>query len=75
MRAARLHEIGKPLTIDEVPFPEVSGDEVLVRIAGAGVCHTDVHIRSGEFPIPPDAEWPPRWATRIPASSRPWAPR
>jgi propanol-preferring alcohol dehydrogenase len=58
LRAARLHEIGKPLAIDEVPVPEVSGDEVLVRIAGAGVCHTDVHIRSGEFPIPPDAEWP-----------------
>jgi propanol-preferring alcohol dehydrogenase len=58
LRAARLHEIGKPLTIDEVPVPEVAGDEVLVRIAGAGVCHTDVHIRSGEFPIPPDAEWP-----------------
>jgi propanol-preferring alcohol dehydrogenase len=58
LRAARRHEIGKPLTIDEVPVPEVAGDEVLVRIAGAGVCHTDVHIRSGEFPIPPDAEWP-----------------
>ena len=58
MRAARLHGIGKPLTIDEVPVPEVSGDQVLVRIAGAGVCHTDVHIRSGEFPLPPDAAWP-----------------
>jgi len=58
MRVARLHEIGKPLRIDEVPVPEVSGDAVLVRIAGAGVCHTDVHIRSGEFPVPPTAEWP-----------------
>jgi propanol-preferring alcohol dehydrogenase len=58
VRAARLHEIGKPLRIDEVPVPEVSGDEVLVRIAGAGVCHTDVHVRSGEFPLPSDAEWP-----------------
>jgi propanol-preferring alcohol dehydrogenase len=58
MRVARLHEIGKPLQIDDVPVPPVSGDEVLIRIAGAGVCHTDVHIRSGEFPVPPTAEWP-----------------
>jgi propanol-preferring alcohol dehydrogenase len=58
MRVARLHEIGKPLQIDELPVPEVTGDEVLIRIAGAGVCHTDVHIRSGEFPVPPTAEWP-----------------
>jgi propanol-preferring alcohol dehydrogenase len=58
MRAARLHAVGQPLRIDDVPVPEVSGDEVLIRIAGAGVCHTDVHLRSGEFPFPADAEWP-----------------
>ena len=58
MRVARLHKVGKPLQIDDVPIPEVSGDEVLIRIAGAGVCHTDVHIRSGEFPLPPTTQWP-----------------
>jgi propanol-preferring alcohol dehydrogenase len=58
MRAARLHGIGKPLQIDDVPVPEVSGDEVLIRIAGAGVCHTDVHVRSGDFPLPSETDWP-----------------
>jgi propanol-preferring alcohol dehydrogenase len=58
MRAARLHELGKPLRIDEIDVPEVCGDEVLIRIGGAGVCHTDAHIRSGEFPLPPDFKFP-----------------
>jgi propanol-preferring alcohol dehydrogenase len=58
MRAARLHEVGKPLEIDEVQLPEPQGDEVLIRIGGAGVCHTDVHIRSGEFPLPPTFPFP-----------------
>ena len=44
MRAARLIEPGKPLMIQDVPEPEVEGDQVLVRIAGAGVCHSDLHI-------------------------------
>jgi alcohol dehydrogenase, propanol-preferring len=50
MKAARLHEIGKPLRIDSVEIPKVSRDEVLLRIVGAGVCHSDLHIRSGAFP-------------------------
>jgi propanol-preferring alcohol dehydrogenase len=58
MRAARLHELGKPLRVDDVDVPDVQGDEVLIRIGGAGVCHTDVHIRSGEFPLPPGMELP-----------------
>jgi propanol-preferring alcohol dehydrogenase len=58
MRAARLHETGKPLRVDEVDVPDVDGDEVLIRIGGAGVCHTDVHIRSGEFPLPPEMGLP-----------------
>jgi len=31
---------------------------VLIRVAGAGVCHSDLHIRSGEFPLPPGFEMP-----------------
>lgn len=54
MRAARLHEFGKPFRIDEVPDPEPGPGEVLVRIGGAGVCHSDLHIAHGETPIPVD---------------------
>jgi len=56
VKAARLHEHGKPLRIDDVPVPEVKGGEVLVKIAGAGVCHSDLHhaagaIRSLKLPL------------------------
>ena len=44
MLAARLVEAGKPLEVSEVPTPEVVEDQVLVKIAGAGVCHSDLHI-------------------------------
>jgi alcohol dehydrogenase, propanol-preferring len=50
MRAARLHEYGKPFEIEDVPDPEPGPGEVLVRIGGAGVCHSDLHIAHGEVP-------------------------
>lgn len=47
MRAVRLHAPGEPLRIEEVPRPEPSGTEVRVRVAGCGVCHTDLHVVDG----------------------------
>jgi alcohol dehydrogenase, propanol-preferring len=44
MLAARTHAAGEPLRLEEVPLPEPSGTEVRVRVAGCGVCHTDVHL-------------------------------
>lgn len=51
MKAARLHEYGKPLQIDDVPIPEVKGGEVLVRMAGAYVCSSDLDLISGAMPL------------------------
>lgn len=53
MTAARLREFGRPLALEEVPRPEVSDGEVLVRVEGAGFCHTDLHIIDGEFQVLP----------------------
>jgi propanol-preferring alcohol dehydrogenase len=47
MLAARLHAPGEALRLVDVPRPEPSGSEVLVRVAGCGVCHTDLHIADG----------------------------
>ncbi|HLA46541.1 MAG TPA: NAD(P)-dependent alcohol dehydrogenase [Thermoplasmata archaeon] len=48
MRAARLFEFDKPLRIVEVDIPRLKNPtDVLVRITGAGVCHTDLHIVEG----------------------------
>jgi NAD+-dependent secondary alcohol dehydrogenase Adh1 len=49
MKAARLHEYGdERLHLDEVPDPGIRGPhDVIVRIGGAGVCRTDLHVMEG----------------------------
>ncbi|HEX7172096.1 MAG TPA: alcohol dehydrogenase catalytic domain-containing protein [Candidatus Limnocylindria bacterium] len=47
MRAVRLHAPGEALRLEDVPLPEPFGTEVRIRVAGAGVCHTDLHIVDG----------------------------
>jgi len=50
MKAARLHEHSKPLVIEEIPDPEVTGPfDVIVRTGAAGLCRTDIHIQDGWF--------------------------
>ncbi|HUF06299.1 MAG TPA: alcohol dehydrogenase catalytic domain-containing protein [Candidatus Binatia bacterium] len=50
MLAARLHAAGEELRLEDVPLPEPNGTEVRVRVAGCGVCHTDLHIVDGTQP-------------------------
>ena len=50
MRAVRLHAYTETPRLGEVPEPTARGPhDVVVRIAGAGLCRTDVHIRDGWF--------------------------
>src|SRR5438034_2534989 len=50
MRSAQVQSYGKPIAITEVPEPTVrEPHDVIVRIAGAGICRTDVHILHGEL--------------------------
>jgi propanol-preferring alcohol dehydrogenase len=49
LRAARLHEGERELRLVDVPVPKPQGDAVLVRVAGAGVCHSDLHVLDGMF--------------------------
>lgn len=49
MKSFKITEYGKPLQGIDDPTPEVQGDEVLVKITGCGVCHSDVHIWEGFF--------------------------
>lgn len=53
MKAARLHAYRSPLEIDEVPTPEPGPGQVVVRVSGAGFCHSDVHVIDGEIDILP----------------------
>jgi Zn-dependent alcohol dehydrogenase len=47
MRAAVLREPGKPVAIETVLLDPPKRGEVLVRVAAAGVCHSDVHLADG----------------------------
>ncbi len=50
MRAVRLHEFHSMPVVDEVPDPVISGPfDVIVKIGGAGVCRTDLHIIEGQW--------------------------
>jgi NAD+-dependent secondary alcohol dehydrogenase Adh1 len=50
MKAVRVVGYHEPLRLDEVPQPEVTGPhDVIVRIGGAGVCRTDIHILEGQW--------------------------
>ncbi|MEZ1668958.1 MULTISPECIES: NAD(P)-dependent alcohol dehydrogenase [Pseudomonas] len=50
-KAAVLRAVGGPFSIEPIRISPPKGDEVLVRIVGVGVCHTDVVCRDS-FPVP-----------------------
>ncbi|HEY7928301.1 MAG: zinc-binding dehydrogenase [Candidatus Dormibacteria bacterium] len=54
MRAAVLPAPHADLAIEEIPIPQPRAGEVLVKVAGCGVCHTDLHVIKAEvaFPTP-----------------------
>lgn len=43
MKAAVFHGPEKGLKVEEIPVPSVGPDQVLVRVAACGACHTDLH--------------------------------
>ena len=52
MKAAVLYEPNKPMEVQTVDLDDPSDGEVLVRIAAAGVCHSDLHLIKGEWTTP-----------------------
>jgi len=56
VRAARLHGYKQGFVVEEIPDPDPGPGGVVVRIAGSGACHSDLHVRNGEMaglPFPP----------------------
>jgi NAD+-dependent secondary alcohol dehydrogenase Adh1 len=50
MKAVRLHEYNKFPVVEDVPEPSIQGPlDVIVKIGGAGVCRTDLHIMLGQW--------------------------
>jgi S-(hydroxymethyl)glutathione dehydrogenase/alcohol dehydrogenase len=49
VKAAVLPAIGAPLQVEEILVDPPRDQEVLVRVAAAGVCHSDLHLASGHL--------------------------
>ena len=47
--AAILHEVGKPLEIEEIEVDAPGPGEVLLRFTHAGLCHSDLHVMQGDI--------------------------
>lgn len=50
--AAVVRQRGGPFTLEEVTLPGPAAGEVVVEIAGVGLCHTDLAARDGHLPFP-----------------------
>ncbi len=53
IKAAVVYEQSGKFNIEQLELSEPNDDEVLVRIVGVGICHTDLAARDGHLPIPP----------------------
>lgn len=51
-RAAILHDVGGPWSVEEFELDSPKAGEVLVEMAAAGMCHSDDHILSGDMSAP-----------------------
>jgi D-arabinose 1-dehydrogenase-like Zn-dependent alcohol dehydrogenase len=51
MRSYRLLQAGENLHCQEIAIPTVENAEVLVKVAGCGVCRTDWHLQDGGFDL------------------------
>ena len=52
MRAAVFHEAHQPMTIETLEVAKPKANEVLLRTAYAGLCHSDLHFLEGLYPMP-----------------------
>ena len=53
MKAAVVTELGRPLEVRDVEIPEIAEHQILVKTRACGVCHTDLHAASGDWPVKP----------------------
>ena len=53
MKAAVVTAFDKPLSIEELPVPDVGPMQILMKVEASGVCHTDLHAARGDWPVKP----------------------
>lgn len=52
MKAAIFRDTDTRISVEEVDLAAPKADEVRVKIAAAGVCHSDLHVKRGEWEAP-----------------------
>jgi D-arabinose 1-dehydrogenase-like Zn-dependent alcohol dehydrogenase len=52
MQAAVMRAVGEPLSIEDVPAPQIGPGEVLIESHTSGICGTDLHILAGHGYVP-----------------------
>lgn len=52
VRAVVLREYGEPVGVERLDLEAPGPGEVLVRISASGVCHSDLHVVTGDLPLP-----------------------
>lgn len=59
MKAFRFKQWHSAATLEDIPVPEPGHGEVLIRIGGAGACHSDLHVMHEWSPdtMPQFASW------------------
>ena len=50
-RAAIIWEINSPWSVEEIELDEPGPEEVLVKLAASGMCHSDEHVLTGDLPF------------------------
>jgi len=53
LKAPAARQSGKPLTIDDVPIPELRPGHVPAKVRACGVGHTDLHAVNCDWPVKP----------------------
>jgi propanol-preferring alcohol dehydrogenase len=53
MQAVRFAGVGRPAQIADVPKPSPGPGQILVKIGGAGVCHSDLHVMEEDLGFKP----------------------
>jgi len=47
MKAARLHAIGRELSLESIDVPSLGDRDILVKVKASGICHSDINYRDG----------------------------
>ncbi len=53
MRAIRFAGVGRPAEVVDVPKPTPGPGQVVIKIGGAGVCHSDLHVMEEDLGFKP----------------------